>query len=41
MKFCLSGIMRINKDGSHEVTIGPPSFGKMNAVKLMQGGSSE
>ncbi|CAC5407328.1 LRP5_6 [Mytilus coruscus] len=31
------GILRINKDGTHEVNIGPPSFGRMNGIKIING----
>lgn len=34
-----SGVIRLNKDGSGETPVGPPSFGKLNGISLYhQGG---
>jgi hypothetical protein len=30
-----SGVLKINKDGTNEVPIGPPSFGKVNAIAVV------
>ncbi|XP_063415706.1 low-density lipoprotein receptor-related protein 4-like [Mytilus trossulus] len=31
------GVMKINKDGTHELPIGPPVFGKVNAITVVTG----
>lgn len=37
--FFFSGVIRLNKDGSGETPVGPPSFGKLNGISLYhQGG---
>lgn len=37
--FFSSGVIRLNKDGSGETPVGPPSFGKLNGISLYhQGG---
>ena len=40
MNMLISGVMKIAKDGTGEVSIGPPQFNRLNGVAVVQTGNS-